>query len=113
IRYCPEPSVVAVRTFSMSAGLAASTVTPGRTAPEASLTTPEIDAPLCAAAVQAVSSTHAAAPSTLIHPRIWNPPWRASPTLTRRDTSIPRRHKPALRSVLSPIQVLTCIHTEL
>jgi hypothetical protein len=42
IRYWPLPSVVAVRTFSMSAGLVASTVTPGNTAPEASLTTPAI-----------------------------------------------------------------------
>src|SRR5207342_2518159 len=43
----PSPSVMTVRTFSISAGLAASTVTPGRTAPEASLTTPAI--PLAAA----------------------------------------------------------------
>src|SRR5215468_3346849 len=41
-----------VRTFSMSAGLAASTVTPGSTAPEASLTTPAI--PLAAACWAAV-----------------------------------------------------------
>src|SRR6185503_10617864 len=40
MRYRPAPSVVAVRTFSISAGLAASTVTPGRTAPELSVTTP-------------------------------------------------------------------------
>ena len=33
MRYRPLPSVVAVRTFSISAGLAASTVTPGSTAP--------------------------------------------------------------------------------
>ena len=38
-RYCPEPSVTTVRTFSISAGLDASTVTPGSTAPEASVTT--------------------------------------------------------------------------
>jgi hypothetical protein len=31
---------VAVRTFSISAGLAASTVTPGKTPPDVSLTTP-------------------------------------------------------------------------
>src|SRR6185503_11956201 len=43
IRYCPVASVRAVRTFSMSAGLAASTVTPGRTAPDASLTVPTMD----------------------------------------------------------------------
>ena len=40
----PEPSVTAVRTFSMIAGLAASTVTPGSTAPDVSFTTPVIDA---------------------------------------------------------------------
>src|SRR5215471_9551861 len=40
MRYCPLPSVIAVRTFSISAGLEASTVTPGRTASDASRTTP-------------------------------------------------------------------------
>ncbi len=40
-RNWPVLSVVALRTFSMSAGLAASTVTPGSTAPEASCTVPE------------------------------------------------------------------------
>jgi len=38
IRNCPVPSVTAVRVFSMSTGLEASTVTPGSTAPEASFT---------------------------------------------------------------------------
>ena len=36
MRYWPVPSVATVRTFSMSTGLDASTVTPGRTAPETS-----------------------------------------------------------------------------
>src|SRR5688572_11028233 len=40
MRYWPVPSVTAERTFSMSAGLEASTVTPGSTAPEASRTVP-------------------------------------------------------------------------
>ena len=40
-----------MRTFSISAGLAASTVTPGSTAPEASRTTPAIEA--CAACARA------------------------------------------------------------
>src|SRR5262245_8105990 len=40
IRYCPVLSVTAERVFSMSTGLEASTVTPGRTAPEASRTVP-------------------------------------------------------------------------
>src|SRR5262249_39833260 len=44
MRYCPVPSVITDRTFSINAGLAASTVTPGSTAPEPSLTTPVMDA---------------------------------------------------------------------
>ena len=38
------PSVTAVRTFSISAGLDASTVTPGSSAPDVSFTSPAIDA---------------------------------------------------------------------
>jgi hypothetical protein len=48
IRYRPEPSVTAERTFSIKAGLDASTVTPGSTAPDVSRTLPVIDA--CASA---------------------------------------------------------------
>ena len=48
--YTPALSVTTVRTFSMSAGLDASTVTPGSTAPEASLTIPEMPACPCALA---------------------------------------------------------------
>ncbi len=40
--YWPCESDTTVRTFSISAGLDASTVTPGRTAPEVSFTTPAI-----------------------------------------------------------------------
>src|SRR4026209_91461 len=40
MRYRPWSSVTVDRTFSISAGLAASTVTPGRTAPDPSRTTP-------------------------------------------------------------------------
>src|SRR5437764_182350 len=64
ILYRPEPSVTTVRTFSMRAGLDASTVTPGRTAPEVSFTVPAIAAlaPLvCANAAGAnTSETNAA-----------------------------------------------------
>src|SRR6185436_5857696 len=42
ILYCPWPSVTADRERSISAGLDASTVTPGSTAPEESRTTPAI-----------------------------------------------------------------------
>src|SRR5713101_4970670 len=49
IRYCPVASLMTDRTFSIRAGLAASTVTPGSTPPDASLTTPVIAA--CAEAV--------------------------------------------------------------
>src|SRR5580765_5513650 len=44
MRYKPAPSVTALFVFSMRTGLAASTVTPGSTAPEASFTTPAIEA---------------------------------------------------------------------
>ena len=44
MRYWPAPSVTAVRAFSIRTGLVASTVTPGRTAPDASFTTPAMDA---------------------------------------------------------------------
>ena len=40
--YWPVPSLMEVRTFSIRAGLAASIVAPGSTAPDASLTTPAI-----------------------------------------------------------------------
>src|SRR5262245_64300723 len=40
MRYWPVASVTTVRVFSMSAGLDASTVTPGSTPPEASRTVP-------------------------------------------------------------------------
>ena len=44
MRYWPVPSVTDVRDRSMSAGLDASTVTPGSTAPDASRTTPVMEA---------------------------------------------------------------------
>ena len=47
IRYCPASSLTPLRTFVISAGLDASIVTPGSTAPEVSRTVP---ARLCAAA---------------------------------------------------------------
>src|SRR5262245_47812346 len=55
----PLASVTTVRTFSISAGLDASTVTPGSTAPDVSLTMPAIVA--CAYAttgVKAITATH-------------------------------------------------------
>src|SRR5689334_3666015 len=50
IRYWPVSSLTTERTFSISAGLAASTVTPGNTPPDASLTTPVMAACANAAA---------------------------------------------------------------
>src|SRR2546425_10557970 len=56
----PSPSVTTLRTFSIRAGLAASTVTPGSTPPEASLTTPAIPLAVacCAEAAGDSSNTH-------------------------------------------------------
>src|SRR5262245_48882031 len=49
MRYTPPPPVMAVRVLSISTSLAASTATPGRTAPDASLTTPaRLGAATCA-----------------------------------------------------------------
>src|SRR2546426_1011004 len=56
----PSPSVTTVRTFSMSTGLAASTVTPGTMAPVASLTTPAMVPLFCAKLAVGSSSTRAA-----------------------------------------------------
>src|SRR6266545_7797257 len=57
----PWPSVTAVRTFSIRTGLAASTVTPGSTAPELSRTTPAMPLVCCAraGAGAATRSVHA------------------------------------------------------
>src|SRR5918995_6157780 len=57
IRYWPAPSVTAVRTFSISTGLAASTMTPGSTAPDESRTTPAIEACAYAAAGVKITAT--------------------------------------------------------
>src|SRR5688572_17754974 len=72
IRNSPLPSLTAVRTFSISAGLAASTVTPGRTAPDVSLIKPVMDA--CARAAVGTrtmpTNTSNAAPHVRICPPI-------------------------------------------
>ena len=46
MRYSPRSSVTALRTFSMRTGLDASTVTPGITAPDVSVTRPAMVAEL-------------------------------------------------------------------
>src|SRR5688572_5488137 len=46
--YRPSPSLMTVRTFSISAGLAASTVTPGSAPPDVSLITPAMPLACCA-----------------------------------------------------------------
>src|SRR5258708_5561854 len=63
MRYSPRSSVTALRTFSMRTGLDASTVTPGRTAPDASVTMPVMLAALvpCAPAGDDMEVRHATA----------------------------------------------------
>jgi hypothetical protein len=68
IWYWPAPSVTAERTFSMSTGLAASTVTPGNTAPDASFTVPAIEA--CANSEAGTTSRHARPKTTLVRTRM-------------------------------------------
>src|SRR5688572_21532331 len=68
MRYCPEPSVTSVRIFSIRAGLAASTVTPGSTAPDVSLTVPVNEA--WANANAGSRTTHASTHTTRADRRI-------------------------------------------
>src|SRR5687768_18061163 len=65
MRYWPDPSDTAVRTFSISTGLAASTVTPGNTAPDTSRTTPAMVA--WADAVEGISRAIATAATAMTH----------------------------------------------
>src|SRR6188474_3116258 len=60
MRYWPVLSLVAVRTFSISAGLVTSTSTPGTTPPDESLTVPAM-LPPCWASAAAGSSIRSAA----------------------------------------------------
>src|ERR1700686_3848773 len=67
ILYNPCSSVTTDRTFSIRAGLAASTVTPGTTAPVVSLTTPAIALDACwADAIAGSHISHVDATSTLV-----------------------------------------------
>src|ERR1700730_16718044 len=59
ILYWPEPSEVVLRTLSISAGLATSTVTPGSKAPETSLTSPAMLL-VCAETATGSSKRHVA-----------------------------------------------------
>ena len=68
IRYTPLVSVATVQVFSVRAALDASTVTPGRTPPDASLTVPVRVA--CANASEGSSDTAAAASKRFKLPRI-------------------------------------------
>src|SRR5207249_4975965 len=60
ILYWPSPSVTTLRVFSINAGLDASTVTPGSTAPDASLTMPAMEVGVCWAHDTDAASTHTA-----------------------------------------------------
>src|SRR4029079_14598179 len=63
MRYCPVSSVTPVRTLVISAGLDASIVTPGSTAPDVSRTVP---ARLCALAKRGPAPTRAIATNNRI-----------------------------------------------
>src|SRR5437867_7713783 len=71
MRYWPVPSLTAVRTFSIRTGLDASTVTPGSTAPELSLTRPVIDA--CAYADAGIIASQTRTNRILFHAVILPP----------------------------------------
>src|SRR3954470_6419313 len=73
MRYWPLPSVTTERVFSIRASLAASTVTPGSTAPDVSFATPTIALCACAAAGSMTTHARAAAASPRIL-RLIRPP---------------------------------------
>ena len=66
MRYWPVASLTVLRTFSISAALDASTVTPGRMAPELSRTVPAIEA---WAAATAGSASSTARPAMILNRR--------------------------------------------
>jgi len=68
ILYWPSPSVTTVRLFSISAGLDASTVTPGMTPPLASRTTPAI---ACANATDWPNAKHASASHVWVRVKVF------------------------------------------
>src|SRR5262245_39213318 len=76
-RYCPVPSVTALRDFSINAGLAASTVTPGNTAPDESFTTP---ASVACAKVEIGTAISQRNRHTTLFPAVIDPPSLLSPT---------------------------------
>ena len=69
MRYWPLPSVTTDRVFSISASLAASTVTPGSTAPDVSFTTPTIALCACAAVGHRHTTNAAIAAASICLPR--------------------------------------------
>src|SRR5688572_32054695 len=89
MRYRPLLSVTAVRTFSIRAGLAASTVTPGSTAPEVSRTSP---ATVACAHAAAGSITDRVTPNRVSTTRrISMPPWFSEiPRVLRRPRPLTR-----------------------
>src|SRR5439155_23698082 len=70
MEYRPSPSVTTLRVFSMRTGLAASTVTPGKTAPDESFTTPAMVLCADAAAGRSVSSARPIQKRANVNPRI-------------------------------------------
>src|SRR6266581_3501603 len=70
MEYRPSPSVTTLRVFSMRTGLAASTVTPGKTAPDESFTTPAMVLCADATAGSSVSSARPIQKRANVNPRI-------------------------------------------
>src|SRR6185295_770783 len=101
MRKRPRSSVTAVRTFSMSAGLDASTDTPGMTAPEVSRAEPAMDA--CANADAGRRVDTAIRSTALKKVRIARPPVRVAPgephlvTLRVAYTRMDRRDRAEMR----------------
>src|SRR5262249_11338567 len=107
--YRPVPSVVALLDFSISTGLAASTTTPGSTAPDGSRATPVSEAPACAKAVHGTIAAIPVSNAILNQPRM-SPSFADKATVSRAApeipvaTAIPLRHN--LRRLVLTVQYI-------
>src|SRR5688500_18224008 len=116
MEYWPTPLVTTERAFSMSAGLDASTVTPGSTAPDASREVPTIDA--CAHAVAGIRIS-VSAKIAFNYRSIVIPPKETRDRRDQRERSHPARARAnpigglCTRSACGTQQILRCAKTTL
>src|SRR3954469_8844618 len=104
ILYSPLASVTVVRLFSIRAGLDASTVTPGSTAPEESLAVPAMAPLLVPCALDTAGRNNSAAQTRMVPETsrlIEWPPWQSRCTAGGRSVQIRRGGAPEASVILA------------